>query len=188
MSPPAGQVRAYGWPWERKGKTMPLLVAVLAFCFNLLNAFINAAWLGHHAKFSLQHAASLDFVVGLLLWALGLAANVMCDEMMLAQRRASKRRGEGAKERAEPLRRTSSAPPHEQASKQDQPKKHVRVAAAFGYIIPSGFLFELVSAPNCAFAAAGGGNADCVYGAASASHRASLSSLCRRYPAGTKGA
>ena len=114
-------VRAYGWPTFAQGPqtpTMPVLVAVLAAAFNTMNAFINGAWLGAHAEYAQGHLTSREFAFGTAVWAAGLASNIACDEMMLAQR-AEARRGE--------------------ADRSSRKSK---------YIIPRGFLFELVSAPN----------------------------------------
>lgn len=66
-----------------QGKKMPLLVAVFAFCFNLVNASIISLWLTRYAIFDADWLSSPYFVLGTLLFVVGFGINFYSDTILI---------------------------------------------------------------------------------------------------------
>lgn len=82
--------RAFVFPFRRRGgaPTMPLLVAALAVCFNVVNAYLNAYWLYHLGP--VRETAWLgnpSFVAGLVLFGVGFWINQQSDAILFSLRK-----------------------------------------------------------------------------------------------------
>lgn len=92
-------------------KKMPLIIALNAIIFNVINAGLNGYFLAELApidKYDARWLNSYHFIFGLLLFAAGMAINIKSDSILIGLRQ----KGET------------------------------------GYQIPSGFLFNYITAPN----------------------------------------
>lgn len=81
--------RAFVYPFRMRmgGKTMPLMIALLAIAFNLLNAYVNARWISHLGAYPLAWLADPRFAVGLALFAGGWATHTWADARLAALRK-----------------------------------------------------------------------------------------------------
>lgn len=81
--------RAYVYPFRMqiKGKTMPLVVALLAIAFNIPNAYINARWIGGFGSYDSSWLTDPRFIVGLGLFAVGFAINFHSDAILFKLRK-----------------------------------------------------------------------------------------------------
>jgi steroid 5-alpha-reductase/3-oxo-5-alpha-steroid 4-dehydrogenase 1 len=70
-----------------RGKTMPLVIALLAVVFNSLNAYINARWISHFGGYEASWLGDPRFVIGACLFAAGAAINLHADEVLFRLRR-----------------------------------------------------------------------------------------------------
>lgn len=68
------------------GKTMPVLVAALAFGFQLVNAWTNARWLSELGAYPPLAEASPLFFLGAAVFVAGLVINVHADNVLLGLR------------------------------------------------------------------------------------------------------
>jgi protein-S-isoprenylcysteine O-methyltransferase Ste14 len=81
--------RAFAYPFLlRGGARMPLLVVLLAIAFNVLNASINAAWIGAPGRYPGDWPADPRFVLGAVLFFGGLALHVWADRSLRRLRAA----------------------------------------------------------------------------------------------------
>jgi 3-oxo-5-alpha-steroid 4-dehydrogenase 1 len=81
--------RAFVFPLRRPGgRPMPLVIALFAFCFNFVNAYLNGRWLFTIGP-AYEKAWLTDprFLVGVALFLAGLAVNVHADEILRRLRR-----------------------------------------------------------------------------------------------------
>jgi protein-S-isoprenylcysteine O-methyltransferase Ste14 len=69
------------------GKRMPVLVAALAIGFNVLNAYVNAGWIGHLGVYDRSWLADPRFIVGVLLFFTGFLINHRADMKLLSLRK-----------------------------------------------------------------------------------------------------
>ncbi len=76
----------------RPGGTMPVSVAVMAFCFNCVNGWMNARWVSHLGQYDLAWLGDPRFLVGVVLFVAGAALNIHSDAV-LRRLRASGGRG-----------------------------------------------------------------------------------------------
>jgi len=75
--------RAFVYPFLlRGGRRMPLVVALLAIAFNLLNASINAYWVGTLGQYPHSWPADPRFLAGAALFAGGLALHIWADRKL----------------------------------------------------------------------------------------------------------
>jgi protein-S-isoprenylcysteine O-methyltransferase Ste14 len=75
--------RAFVYPFLlRGGRRMPVLVALLAVGFNLLNAFINARWVSALGEYPTSWLADPRFVLGVLVFLAGYAMNLTADRTL----------------------------------------------------------------------------------------------------------
>jgi 3-oxo-5-alpha-steroid 4-dehydrogenase 1 len=81
--------RAFVFPFalRAEGKTMPVVIAAMAFAFNLLNAWINARWISELGDYRAAWLVDPRFVGGALVFFAGLAVNVRADGRLRALRR-----------------------------------------------------------------------------------------------------
>ncbi len=70
-------------------KLMPLVIALLAICFNLVNGFINGFYFGTISTgYSIEWLYDIRFIIGGILFISGMAINVKFDNVLLALRRS----------------------------------------------------------------------------------------------------
>jgi protein-S-isoprenylcysteine O-methyltransferase Ste14 len=71
-------------------KYMPLIIAILAICFNLINGFINGYYFGSvSGGYGIEWLYDIRFIAGILLFILGMAINIRSDNKLLALRHSS---------------------------------------------------------------------------------------------------
>ena len=76
--------RAFVYPFRRRGgdKPMPASVVALGFGFNVVNAYLNARWLSHFARYDVAWLGSARFLGGAALFVVGFAVNQHADEVL----------------------------------------------------------------------------------------------------------
>jgi protein-S-isoprenylcysteine O-methyltransferase Ste14 len=75
--------RAFVYPFLLRGGTrMPLVVALLAILFNVLNASINAYWIGTLGRYGHSWLADPRFLTGVVLFGAGLALHTWSDRRL----------------------------------------------------------------------------------------------------------
>ena len=84
--------RSLIWPWRTRtsGKQMPLVVALMAVCFNLVNGFINGYYFSAFAReYTMEWLTDSRFIIGCIaLWGRNLSELVVRpDPAAAAQRR-----------------------------------------------------------------------------------------------------
>jgi 3-oxo-5-alpha-steroid 4-dehydrogenase 1 len=71
-----------------KGKKMPLAIVLMAFCFNLVNGFINGYYLGSlSGQYSLSWLADPRFIAGIILFFGGMCINMQSDNILIHLRK-----------------------------------------------------------------------------------------------------
>jgi protein-S-isoprenylcysteine O-methyltransferase Ste14 len=86
--------RSIIWPWRTRtsGKQMPLVVALLAMCFNLVNGFINGYYFSAFARdYSWEWLSDLRFILGMVLFLTGGFINWWSDQILLDLRKGGKK-------------------------------------------------------------------------------------------------
>ncbi len=66
---------------------MPVVIMGSAVFFNLINTFFLGAWLGWFAQFPANWLASIPFIIGAFLFAIGMLINLSSDEILLHLRK-----------------------------------------------------------------------------------------------------
>ena len=80
----------YPFRIKTRGKRMPLLIAIMAIFFNLVNASINGYFLGSlQDQYSSNWLTDPRFILGGLLFLAGMVINVMADEKLIHLRKKS---------------------------------------------------------------------------------------------------
>lgn len=76
--------RAFIYPFRMRmaGKRMPVVIALSAVVFNVLNAYVNARWVSHFAEYGQQDLLRPTFIAGVALFVLGLGINLHSDEVL----------------------------------------------------------------------------------------------------------
>lgn len=73
---------------KTKGKKMPVAIVLMAFGFNLVNAFINGYYLGSLAgKYDLAWLYDPRFIIGIFLFLGGMAINMYSDNILIHLRK-----------------------------------------------------------------------------------------------------
>ena len=74
------------------GKKMPMVVALMAVCFNLVNGTLNGVWFSSFA-FEYQWSWLTDprFIIGLALWLAGVLINWWSDQILLDLRKGGRK-------------------------------------------------------------------------------------------------
>lgn len=88
--------RAVIYPWRIRttGKRMPLVVALMAVCFNFVNAGILGYYTGTlHDHYSSEWLSDPRFIAGLLIFIGGMAINISSDEKLIHLRIKKKNDG-----------------------------------------------------------------------------------------------
>jgi protein-S-isoprenylcysteine O-methyltransferase Ste14 len=85
--------RAFVYPFRRRGgdKPMPLAVAALGLTFNIANAYLNARFLTHFARYPAGWLSDPRFVGGVALFLVGFAINQQSDEILRTLRAPGER-------------------------------------------------------------------------------------------------
>jgi hypothetical protein len=80
--------RTFVFPWliSGTGRRMPVMIALLAVCFNLLNGYLNAAWVSAIGRYPEGYLLGWRFIGGSLCFAFGLTLNVVSDRQLLRLR------------------------------------------------------------------------------------------------------
>ena len=74
------------------GKQMPLVVALMAVCFNLVNGFINGYYFSAFARvYEWEWLLDARFIAGMLIWAGGMVVNWWSDQILLDLRKGGKK-------------------------------------------------------------------------------------------------
>ncbi len=86
--------RAFVYPFQRRGgdKPMPLVIALLAIAFNVPNAYLNARFLSHFARYPTAWLVDPRFFAGVALFVAGFVVNRHADAV-LSRLRAPGERG-----------------------------------------------------------------------------------------------
>lgn len=81
--------RTFVYPFRLRGsgKRMPIAIALMAFLFNCLNAYINARWISHLGEYPQDWLTSTAFLSGTLLFLCGWTINQQSDAILLRLRR-----------------------------------------------------------------------------------------------------
>jgi steroid 5-alpha reductase family enzyme len=67
-----------------KGKKIPVTIVLMAFCFNLMNGYINGYYLGSLSEqYALSWLYDPRFIVGFLMFCSGLAINWQADNILI---------------------------------------------------------------------------------------------------------
>lgn len=86
--------RSILWPLRTKttGKKMPLVIALMAVCFNLVNGFINGYYFSAFGReYSWEWLYDIRFILGIILWGTGVFINWWSDQTLLNLRRGGKK-------------------------------------------------------------------------------------------------
>ncbi|MCB9729399.1 MAG: DUF1295 domain-containing protein [Deltaproteobacteria bacterium] len=80
--------RTFIFPFRLRaaGRTMPVVVALMAFSFQLVNAWTNARWLSELGAYPPIAQAPPHYLVGVALFVLGLGINLHADTVLLRLR------------------------------------------------------------------------------------------------------
>lgn len=86
--------RSILWPLRTKttGKKMPLVIALMAVSFNLVNGYINGYYFSAFAReYSWEWLYDIRFILGIILWGAGVFINWRSDQTLLNLRRGGKK-------------------------------------------------------------------------------------------------
>lgn len=86
--------RSLVWPLRTRtsGKQMPLVIALLAVCFNLVNGFINGYYFSAFPRiYDWSWLSDLRFILGMFLFAGGAFINWWSDQILLNLRKGGKK-------------------------------------------------------------------------------------------------
>ncbi|NQV05305.1 DUF1295 domain-containing protein [bacterium] len=80
--------RTFVFPFRLRthGKRMALVVIVLGFAFNSLNAYVNARWISHLGTYDLSWVLDPRFFLGVGVFFTGMAINLRADAVLIALR------------------------------------------------------------------------------------------------------
>lgn len=81
--------RTFLFPFRLRseGKRMPLVIALMAFLFNCLNAYINARWISHFGTYPDGWLTGPVFVTGAVVFLVGWTINQQSDAILIRLRR-----------------------------------------------------------------------------------------------------
>ena len=76
--------RTFVFPSRMRGanRRMPVLIALLAICFNTLNAFVNAGWIAHVGRYPVAWLRDPRFLIGGALFLVGWFGNLHADAIL----------------------------------------------------------------------------------------------------------
>ena len=76
--------RSIIYPLRKKGDSKcPISVVLMAICFNMVNGFINGHYLGNIFQYGDNYIYSIQFVLGISLFFMGLIINLKSDSILL---------------------------------------------------------------------------------------------------------
>ena len=83
--------RSFVWPLKAKisGKPMPLIVIFLALVFNAINVYLQGSWIFVFGEYPTSWLISKPFVVGFLLFFIGMYINITSDNILISLRKDS---------------------------------------------------------------------------------------------------
>ena len=81
--------RTFIYPFRLRGKDrrMPMVIAVMAFLFNCLNAYVNARWLSYLGEYPQDWLTGPEFLTGAVLFLCGWTINQQSDAILRRLRR-----------------------------------------------------------------------------------------------------
>ena len=81
------------WPFRAKiqSKNMPISIALFAVLFNIINAWINAEWIFSYYSYPLSWLYSPQFIVGLVIFILGMGINISSDNILFKLRKGGEK-------------------------------------------------------------------------------------------------
>ena len=81
--------RTFIYPFRTRtaGKTMPVVVILSGFTFNVLNAYVNARFISHFGEYGATWLTDPRFVAGTAIFVGGLVLNVHSDNVLLRLRK-----------------------------------------------------------------------------------------------------
>jgi 3-oxo-5-alpha-steroid 4-dehydrogenase 1 len=86
--------RSLIWPWRIRtsGKHMPLAIALMAVCFNLVNGFLNGYYFSAFSRvYSIEWLSDIRFILGAILYGGGAFLNWWSDQILLRLRKGGKK-------------------------------------------------------------------------------------------------
>lgn len=86
--------RSIIWPLRTRtsGKEMPLVIALMALCFNLINGFINGYYFSAFARvYTWDWLIDLRFILGMIVFCAGVFINWWSDQILLDLRKGGKK-------------------------------------------------------------------------------------------------
>ncbi len=82
----------YPWRTRTSGKQMPLVVALMAICFNLINGFINGYYFSAFSReYTWEWLVDARFIIGTIVFAGGVFLNWWSDQILLNLRKGGKK-------------------------------------------------------------------------------------------------
>ncbi len=86
--------RIFIFPFKMKSKPnqMPWVIILLAICFNVFNGFFNGYWFGYLTpEYSMSWFYDPRFIIGLLLFLVGMYINITSDNKLINLRKGGKK-------------------------------------------------------------------------------------------------
>ncbi|MFC2089216.1 DUF1295 domain-containing protein [Bacteroidota bacterium] len=80
----------YPFRTRTSGKYMPLVIALFAVCFNLVNGYLNGAYFSQFARtYTIEWLYDIRFILGMLMFVSGVVVNNHADNYLLQLRQTS---------------------------------------------------------------------------------------------------
>jgi len=81
--------RTFVFPFRarERGRRMPLVIAAMAFVFNLLNVYVVVRWISHFGEYPTAWLRDPRFIVGAAIFAIGFAVNYRADAILIGLRK-----------------------------------------------------------------------------------------------------
>ncbi len=81
--------RSFIWPLRAKleGKRITIIIVLLAAIFNLVNVYIQGSWIFIYGSYEKEWLLSPFFIVGLLVFLIGLYINIKSDNILMELRK-----------------------------------------------------------------------------------------------------
>ncbi len=81
--------RTFIWPYRvnMTGKEMPLMIALSAFFFNMINVSLQGYWIFYFASYTLEWLGSPAFIIGICIFIAGLYINIRSDYILINLRK-----------------------------------------------------------------------------------------------------
>ena len=83
--------RSIIYPLRQKNPAkMPLSIALFAFLFNVVNGFLNGYFLGSIQSYTIDYLSNWNFILGIILFIVGMRINMQSDTILLNLRSENK--------------------------------------------------------------------------------------------------